>query len=85
MLARRARIMDALRGRLLDARDLPQGVEVNRRNLLRSQATAAHTVVKFTGGLPPDPTPAQTARFFTTIIESVTPIVNEILASTEMP
>ena len=83
VLARRARIMDALRSRLLNARDLPQGVEVNTRNLLRAEATAAHTVVKFKGGLPADPTPAQAAHFFVAVIEAVMPIVNEILAAAE--
>ncbi len=75
VLAARAEIMDSLREQLQKNGSLPANITVTSSRLLASKAIRAHTIVKFTSGLPAEPTQEQTAAFHAGVINSVTPIV----------
>ncbi|WP_125205978.1 hypothetical protein [Capsulimonas corticalis] len=81
MLERKARVISALRGRLIGAADIPAQFEANTYRLLAPTNTASHGIVKFSGcGYGDDPSVDQAARWFAQVIEVVTPIIDSVAA-----
>jgi hypothetical protein len=81
ILAQKARLMERLRVLLKDTTTLPAYIEIVMTDLLAPDKTRAHTIVRFTGNLPTDPSPKQSALFFSEVIEAITPSVEAALAS----
>jgi len=80
VLAQKAMLLERLRTLLMAMPALPAPIEIAVKNLLAPGDPRSHTIVKFTGQLPADPTPEQSARFFAEIIEAITPQVEAALA-----
>jgi hypothetical protein len=79
VLERKARVIRALRYRLIGAADIPTRFDANAKRLLDPSQTASHGVVKFSGcGYGADPTPTQAARWFAEVIEVITPIIDDV-------
>lgn len=79
VLARKTRVIRALRDRLIGAADIPTRFDANAKRLLDPTETASHGVVKFSGcGYGSDPTVEQAARWFAEVIETVTSIIDEV-------
>lgn len=79
VLARKTHVIRALRDRLIGTADIPARFDANTKRLLDPTETASHGVVKFSGcGYGTDPTVEQAARWFAEVIETITPIIDEV-------
>ncbi|MCW3055031.1 MAG: hypothetical protein JWN14_4201 [Chthonomonadales bacterium] len=80
VLAQKTRLLERLRTLLQKATTLPAHVDIVMTGLLAPDKTRAHTIVRFTGNLPTDPAPEQSARFFAEVIEAIAPMIETTLA-----
>ena len=85
ILAEKTRLLRKLRDLISNASSLPAHIQTSEKYLFAPEAIKSHTILKFIGNLPVDPSRVEAAKFFAEVIDAIAPMVDDNLADNTKP